>query len=134
MIYTLMISTMVIGVLLYCFKLEVMNRRYIVSSADNLLKIDPFEEHRVFLLQKLNKYIKENTSDINNDNIDTLLHNIDDNQIFYENSFTKYDSEKRQICLVINTTDGLHSEEYYNYKVIDGKESKIVFIKVENKI
>lgn len=134
MIYTLLVCTIVIGILLCCFKLEIMNRRYITSNAENLLKIDPFEEHRVFLLQKLNKYIVENITDISDDSIDVLLLNLNDNQIFYENSFAKYDSEKRQICLVINTKDGLYSEEYYTYKVVQDKENKVVFLRVKNKI
>lgn len=134
MICTLIISSMVIGVLLCCFRLEIMRKEYIMSTVKSQLRIDPYEECRVYLLTKLNKYIRENIKTWNDEDIHNTLLNLKDNEIYYENSFVDYNLKDKEILLSLCTKEGLVRKEYYECKVDQKERNRVIFdfVKMKN--
>lgn len=127
MIYVLIIGSMIVGMLLCSFKLEFMKNRYLKFIMEDQLGEEPYEESRVRLLSKLNRYIKGNARVIDEISIDSLLKEIKGNEISYEESFIEYIEKDKEICLFLNTEEGLSREEYYKYKIFHDKEDKVLF-------
>lgn len=133
MIITLIISSMIIGVLLCCFKLEIMRKEYIISTMKSQLRIDPYEEYRVHLLTKLNKHIRENIKAWNDEDVHNLLLNLKADKVYYGNSFVQYNLKDKEILLSLYTKEGPGRMEYYKYKVDQKEKNRVIFYLVKMK-
>lgn len=127
MISTLIISSVVIGMLLYEYKLRIMEKRYIISTIESELKSDPYEEYRVHLLASLNKYLKDNITTWDDENIHNKLLELDKNRLHYEDSFVEYDSQSKEIILSLHTRDGLSKKEFYRCILTKNDKEETVY-------
>ncbi|MCY6370330.1 hypothetical protein [Clostridium ganghwense] len=129
MIFTLLILSIILTSLLCSFSIQILRRKNNLDFIYYNLGQDIYEKHKEYLLSRINKYIKENSSvNINNESVHNLLSNINDREISFKNSYVMYDKEKRNIILYIYPPDGkTYRREYYIYKIREDNQKKIEF-------
>lgn len=126
LIYTIIILSLLIGISILSFKIELMRKKYNdISVSTQILKND-FERERAYLLSKASKSIKENLGDkvLNEDEVHNILLQL--KKIEFNSSFLQYRKSDKKIILNIFNERGEKKVEYYSY--IISQPNKIVFI------
>lgn len=125
--FTLIIISIIMGIFLYSFKLELSKKMWNYSYKSIELNEDIYSKQREYLLARLNRFIKERCKDINEENLNSILNSVNEKTISYENTFIKFDNENKNIILNLQNEKGIKREDIYNYEI--DKKSNVVRFK-----
>ncbi|ABK61066.1 hypothetical protein [Clostridium novyi] len=125
-VFTLIIISIIMGIFLYSFKLEVSKKMRNYSYKSIELSDDIYSKQREYLLARLNNFITEKCKDINEENLNLILNSVNDETVSYENTFVKFDDKNKNIILNLQNEKGVKREDVYNYE-IDEKSNIVRF-------
>ncbi|GAA0121338.1 MAG: hypothetical protein KID00_05030 [Clostridium argentinense] len=108
----IIIGTIIITLSSYIFQQKMLNLKYEDNNNNYMLREKTDEKYREILLTKLATYLKSNNKD--------KLESID---ITFENSYIKYDTNKKYFILNIPYKEREFKEEYYTLENNGGKDS-----------
>lgn len=125
MIYVILYMSL-ITLCLTCFlNIESIKRSYLKDTLKYELASNEYEKHREYLLAKANKFILENSSEINDETVDALFSKIKDREIQYNNSYLQYDRDKKNIVIFLKPyAHKTNMKECYSCKVQSSNDNK----------
>ncbi|WP_035774432.1 hypothetical protein [Clostridium carboxidivorans] len=116
-----------IFIALNCFKSEVLIRQNNLSMEKKILKVDPTQKIREYMLTDLDELLYKDVKMITNDEIKNYLSSKTDSIVQYDNSCIKYDKDD-YLVVKYYVNNKFYKEEYYKCKV----ENNFIFYKFIN--
>ncbi|EES91269.1 conserved hypothetical protein [Clostridium botulinum D str. 1873] len=136
-IFTLITVSILMLIVLYSFRLEIIENGYNVQK-NIALKEENDSRKREYLLTKIGRYIKANMKDDMNDiTFNSILFKINENHISFEDVFAKFDNINKNILIYFPNEKGtLRCEAYFcNRNIQSNKlEFKLISIQYVNEV
>lgn len=128
MIFTLLNLMLIISCLFYMLNIESIKASRVKDCIKYELGENEYEKHREYLLSRLKKYIMNNLSEINDEDLHNLLMGKENEVIKYEKSYVKYDKEKKIVILFIyKDSYRTYKKEYYEIELNKENKKQVAF-------
>ncbi len=105
-----------IFIALSCFKLEVLKRQNNLNMEKSVLKVDPTQKIKEYMLTELDELLYKDVTTLTNDEVKNYLSSKTGSIVQYDNSYIKYDTNN-YLVLMYNVNNKFCKEEHYQYKV-----------------
>ncbi|AWI03770.1 hypothetical protein B9W14_04460 [Clostridium drakei] len=115
-IYVMFIVSFCIFIALSCFKLEVLKRQNNLNMEKSVLKVDPTQKIKEYMLTELDELLYKDVTTLTNDEVKNYLSSKTGSIVQYDNSYIKYDTNN-YLVLMYNVNNKFCKEEHYQYKV-----------------